>query len=87
MKVCTIQTLITYTKETLSQSGLAVLMSGHLMFHSKENVWKWNVTFTITGGLVHQEDTMVAIVVSVNRTWHEQKKRRTETKKNRWIYT
>lgn len=72
LKVYTIQTLIAHTKETLSQSGLAVLMSGHLMFHSEEDGWKWNVTFTITEGSVHQEDMMVAIVDSVNRTWHEQ---------------
>lgn len=37
MKVYTIQTLIAHTKETLSQLGLAVLMSGHLMFHSEED--------------------------------------------------
>lgn len=29
--------LATHTKETQSHSGLAVLMSGHLMFLSKEN--------------------------------------------------
>lgn len=39
------------------------------------------VTFTITEGSVHQEDTMVAIVDSVNRTWQKQQNAELKEKK------
>ena len=77
----TIHTLIAHTKETLSQSGLAVLMSGHVMFQGEGIDWKWNVTFTITEGSVQQKDTMVAILDSINRTWHKQNNAELKEKK------